>query len=168
MKHKQQQSFQRKSIDTDKDPYLTSAVPEDPSSCKKCGSVYHDKRWVNKDEASEDLLMKAKPAALCPACRKIRDNYPEGFLLLEGDFVKEHREEILNLLRNKESLAQSINPLERIITLKEREGVIEVATTTEKLAQRMGQILSRAFNREAEFKWSSDTKMARVIWRRDG
>lgn len=162
------QFFKRKAIDTAKDPYLTAADPKDPSSCRKCGSVYHGKRWVYKDAVPAEMLEKAKPDTLCPACMKIRDNYAEGFLVLEGDFVKEHREEILNLIKNKETLALSINPLERIISLKEKKGVIEISTTTDKLAQRIGQILSKAFHSEAEFKWSSDTKLARVIWKRDG
>ncbi|MFQ5737175.1 MAG: BCAM0308 family protein [Thermodesulfobacteriota bacterium] len=158
--------LRRKSIDTQKDPYLSKASPDDMSSCTKCGAVYHDKRWMHRDDARGAILKATGKAVLCPACQKTKDGFARGFVTIQGEFVKDHREEILNLVRNKEALASHTNPLERIMEVLEREGTIEITTTTEKLAQRIGRMLSRTFSGSVEYKWSSDVKLARVVWTR--
>lgn len=160
--------FERKAIDTEHDPYLTGEAAEDMAACHGCGLVFHGKRWYRVGDLPKGLSDKIRhdTATLCPACRKERDRYPEGFIIIEGPFTKEHREEIIHLIRNKEQRASHFNPLERIMEIKEKDDSLEVTTTTEKLAQRIGQMLEKAYKKDAEFKWSSDTKIARVVWRR--
>ncbi len=158
--------IKRKSLDTQKDPYLSRTSPEDMSACKKCGAVYHDKRWTHRKDA-EAAAVKTTNAVLCPACQKVKEGFAGGFITIQGDFVKEHRDEILNLVRNKETLASRINPLEQIMDIVERKGAIEITTTTEKLAQRIGRILAKAFRGDVVYKWSSDVKLARVVWTRN-
>lgn len=156
----------RKRINTATDPYLLKEDYPDASECKKCRSVYHDKRWMHPNNVPVEAEGVPREKVLCPACLKIKDNYAEGFVTLEGEFLSEHKEEILNLIRNKEELAAHINPLERIIEIKDKKGVIEISTTTEKLAERIGQILKKAYHGTVDYKWSSDTKLARVVWMR--
>jgi len=154
----------KKAIDTAKDPYLNKLAPGDKAVCTKCGSVYKDKRWSMKSAAAA-----AAPGAVevtCPACQKIRDKYADGYVTLSGDFLAEHKEEILNLIRNKEERSMHTNPLHRIIEIKERPGTIEITTTTDKLAQRIGQMLKKTFSGEVEYKWSDDVKLVRVFWKR--
>lgn len=153
---------QKKSIDTARDPYMNKAEPEDGSTCRKCGAVYRDKRWSLKAKAPA----AEKEKVLCPACQKIKDKFAEGFVTLQGEFLKEHKEEILNLVRNKEERSMHTNPLHRIIEIKERNGKVEITTTTDKLAQRLGQVLKKTYSGEVEYKWSSDVKLARVVWTR--
>lgn len=156
----------KKSMDTQKDPYLSKTRPEDMSSCIRCGAVYHDKRWAHKDDAA--VAGKAgKAVVLCPGCQKIKDKFARGFVTLQGAFVAGHKEEILNLVKNKETLASHINPLEKIMEIKESGGAIEITTTSEKLAQRIGRVVAKAFSGDIEYKWSEDIKLARVIWTRD-
>ncbi len=160
-------STRKKSIDSEKDPYLLKAAPGDMAECKKCSIIYHDKRWYPAGE-----LVRLKTAdkkvekVLCPACQKIKDKFVGGFVNLSGEFLGEHKDEILKLLKNKEARAMRHNPLDRIIEVKERTGGLEVTTTTEKLAQRFGQILKKTFGGEVEYKWSSGVKLARVNWNR--
>lgn len=157
--------MKKKSIDTAKDPYLNKNEPADGSHCRKCGAVFQDKRWTLSDEARS----KATPsggAVLCPACQKIREGYAEGYVTLSGDFLADHKEEIINLVRNKEERAMYVNPLSRIIDIRESDGNIEIRTTTAKLAQRIGQILEKAYKGTVDYKWSDDVKIARVAWSR--
>jgi hypothetical protein len=42
-----------------------------------------------------------------------------------------------------------------------------VQTTTEKLAQRIGQIIQKAFSGDLVYKWSDDNSLARIIWTRN-
>ncbi len=157
----------KKAIDTAADPYLNKVSPADNTSCSKCGAFYHNKRWSLETPVKSSAEEKKGKAVLCPACQKIRDGYAGGFVTLEGSFVTAHSEEIVNLIRNKEKRAMHINPLERIIEIKEKAGSMEVTTTTEKLAQRIGAILKKAYKGELEYKWSDGVKLARVEWRRD-
>ncbi len=159
----------KKGIDSETDPYIMKKGlgPAGISVCKKCGAVYNEKRWIHHTEVPEKILAeKGKTTVLCPACRKIRDKFAEGYVLIQGEFSKSHKDEIKNLIRNKEEHAMHFNPLDRIIEIKERGGEMEVTTTTENLAQRIGQILEKSYDGEVEYKWSDDVKLARVVWRR--
>ncbi|OGP21679.1 MAG: hypothetical protein A2054_09435 [Deltaproteobacteria bacterium GWA2_55_10] len=158
----------RKAIDPGGDPYLNKAAPQDMALCKRCGSIYHEKRWYKRDDLPEKLSQTPNTdIVFCPACQKFRDNYPEGYLTIEGKFVEAHGDEIMNLIANKEDRQLHINPLEQIIEIRRHDGHIEVKTTTGKLAQRIGRILQKTFSGEIVYKWSVDTKIARVVWWRD-
>ncbi len=151
----------RKAIDTEGDPYIPKIGPKDMAICKRCGAIYHNKRWSFRKRTE-----RPTKEVLCPACQKIRDGFAGGFVTIQGEFIKDHKEEILNLVRNKEERSMYYNPLNRIIEIKQKDDTIEITTTTEKLAQRIGQMLRKAFHGRVEYKWSSDVKMARVIWTR--
>ncbi len=157
----------KKSTNIEQDPYLTALGPDEMAVCKRCGAVYHNKRWTLSKADMIARGEKKRVEVVCPACKKISDNFAEGFITIEGEFQKAHKDEIIHLMRNKEERAMHFNPLDRIIEIKDKEGKIEVTTTTEKLAQRIGQMLHKAFDGEVEYKWSSDVKLARDIWKRD-
>ncbi len=156
----------KKAIDSEKDSYLLKARPDDSAACSGCGAVYKSKRWSLPAKA-------AKPAGaagakvLCPACQKIREGFAGGYVTISGDFAKSHKDEILNLIRNKETLSIGMNPLGRVMGIKDRKGSLEVTTTTDKLAQRLGKMLKKTFCGELVYKWSDDVKLARVFWKRD-
>lgn len=158
----------RKAIDPGGDPYLNREPPRDMALCKRCGAVYHEKRWYKREDLPEKLENKPNTGLVfCPGCQKFRDKYPGGYLTIEGGFVEEHGDEIVRLIENKEDRQIYINPLEKVMDIRRRDGRIEVETTTDKLAQRIGLIIQKAFNGEITYKWSADNRTARVVWRRD-
>lgn len=157
----------KKSINSEKDRYLLKTAPSDKAVCKKCGAVYHSKRWSLAKKISALPATVKKVLVTCPACQKIKEKFAEGYVTLHGTFLKAHKDEILNLVRNKEERAMHFNPLDRIIEIKAKKSLIEITTTTEKLAQRIGQMLKKAFDGEVEYKWSSDVKLARIVWTRE-
>ncbi|MBI5599492.1 MAG: ATPase [Deltaproteobacteria bacterium] len=155
----------QKAIDTEKDSYLLKIGPDDMAVCTECSAVYHNKRW--RLGVKGELKGKTKRVkVVCPACQKIRDKFAGGYVTLQGEFLKLHREEILNLVRNKEERARHTNPLERIIEISEKGSTIVITTTTDKFAQMLGKVLNKAFSGSVEYKWSDDVKMARVTWTR--
>ncbi|OGW50836.1 MAG: hypothetical protein A2078_15570 [Nitrospirae bacterium GWC2_57_9] len=134
------------------------------SVCERCHAVYRNKRWY-ADEKMYDGTVKSPGISkiLCPACLKIRDNFPGGIVTLKGSYVESHRQELLNLIRNEEDRARGFNPLERIISVRENGfGALIVSTTNEKLAQRLGRAIKKAFHGEVNYKWSHDNKLVRV------
>lgn len=159
----------RKTVDSaGNDPYMNKEAPDDMALCKKCGAVYHEKRWYKREDLPGKLSgAQNSELVFCPACQKIKDKYAEGYLTIEGSFVGEHADEILSVIDNKENRQFQINPLEQIIEIRRFDDRIEVQTTTDKLAQRIGQFLHKTFSGELAYKWSGDTKLARVVWTRD-
>jgi NMD protein affecting ribosome stability and mRNA decay len=149
------------------DAYWNKAQPKDHSYCRKCHAIYHNKHWFFDEGKWEALKASRKAAVLCPACQKIEDRFASGMVQLTGSFVSGHKEEILNLVKNEEQRAKGLNPLERIIEISNNGKGILVTTTHEKLAQRIGKKLQRAFHGKVDYRWSRGEKMARVSWSRD-
>jgi len=156
----------RSDLTTSSDPYLAQEIEEGTAVCKGCGAVYRNKRWYLSVELTDEERREAKEV-LCPACRKVRDRMPEGIVLLSGKFLAQHKEEILNLARNEEENAMGLNPLERIMEIVDRGEEVEITTTSEHLAQRIGRAVQSAYSGELQIKFSEDVKLTRVSWRRE-
>jgi hypothetical protein len=142
------------------DPYKERHKPPEPAVCPSCGVVFEHGRWH----------WKARPASaqehLCPACRRTKDQYPAGYVTLEGDFLRERRDELLHLVRNEEKRAKDEHPLERIIDIRQ-DGDKTVVTTTElHLARRIGDALHHAYQGNLDIKYSPDEYLVRVYWSR--
>jgi hypothetical protein len=91
--------------------------------------------------------------AVCPACRRIADRFPAGRVELSGEFLRDHREEILNLVRNAEDAEKSERPMERIMAITEEAGRALVTTTGIHVARRIGEALSRSYQGELDYRY---------------
>jgi hypothetical protein len=142
------------------DPYKERYKPPEPAVCPSCGVVFEHGRWH----------WKAKPASahehLCPACRRTKEGYPAGYVSLEGEFLREHRDELLHLVRNEETRAKEEHPLERIIEIRQDGDKTLVTTTELHLARRIGDALHHAYQGKLELKYSPDEYLVRVYWSR--
>lgn len=159
-------SYKKKSATTDS--YLPRGASRKVSVCEGCRAVYMNKRWYAEQEIDETALRSPDAAkVVCPACLKIRDNFPGGIVTLKGDYVLPHKQDLLKLVRNEEARARGLNPLERIMSVKENGyGSIVISTTNEKMAQRLGRAVKKAFHGEVAYHWSHDNKLVRVDWER--
>jgi NMD protein affecting ribosome stability and mRNA decay len=157
----------RKNVDRTNDPYIPRKGAPEVGVCPECHAISRKKRWY-ADEAEYAVLARSGAALRrCPACRKIADAFPSGVVTLRGRFLRAHRDEILTVARNEERRARGINPLERIMGLRESDGELEILTTDEKLAQRIGREIRKAFRGTVAYKWSEDASLLRVTWARD-
>jgi NMD protein affecting ribosome stability and mRNA decay len=157
----------KKRVDTETDSYLAKGAPGKMVVCHGCHALSTGRRWY-QDEAVYAKLLTAGTAkeVFCPACEKIRDGYPGGQVVLKGPFLTEHREEILHLITNEEKRAREVNPLHRIMSLREENGQCEITTTNEKLAQRIGREIHKACGGSVAYGWSHNNKYLRVHWER--
>lgn len=142
------------------DSYKMRGKPAEPSACRECGVIFHHGRWQ----------WGAKPAnahdILCPACHRIHDVAPAGYLTLQGEFVAQHRDDIQHLLHSVESREKADHPLQRIMEISEADDMTTVTTTDVHLVRAMGEALHRAYHGELEFKYGADENMVRAHWKR--
>jgi NMD protein affecting ribosome stability and mRNA decay len=143
------------------DSYKMRGKLPEPTVCPDCGALYHEGRWQR---------LPAPVRAhheLCPACHRIRDRYPAGYLTLEGVFLRDHRDQVLHLLRHVESREQAEHPLQRIMEQVDTgEGGITMTTTDPHLARSMGEAVHRAYRGKLEFHYNPEEYVLRVHWAR--
>ena len=144
------------------DPYQTPSKLPQPAVCPTCGATYCDGRWqwVSLQPAS------AHPHT-CEACRRIRDRYPAGIITLRGGFIGSHRNDLLCLVRNNESLEKQEHPLNRIMRIEERPDSIVITTTDIHLPHRIAEALRNAYKGELEIRYDKEGYFVRVEWRRE-
>jgi NMD protein affecting ribosome stability and mRNA decay len=147
------------------DPYAMLKAPKGPALCRKCRAIYANKRWYfDNGEARKLAASPGTHKFVCPACQKIRDDYPEGIVTLTWSDLREHEAEIRGLISNVEARAMSVNPLERVMKVVRRRKDLEVQTTNDRLAQRIGRELERAYKGKATCHWAHRDMLARVTW----
>lgn len=159
-------SYKKKSPTTDS--YLPRGARRKISVCEGCRAVYMNKRWYAEGDVDETALRNPDAMKIvCPACLKMRDNFPGGIVTLKGDYVLPHKQDLVKLIKNEEARARGLNPLERVMSVKENGyGGLVISTTNEKLAQRIGRAVKKAFHGEIAYHWSHDNKLVRVDWER--
>jgi hypothetical protein len=143
------------------DPYRITRKLDDPTRCVMCGAVFSQGRWQWLHPAPT-----AAAEALCPACRRIKDRYPAGELLLEGDFIAAHADEVLGLIRNTEEAERREHPLNRIIDIERRGNAISITTTDLHLPQRIGHALEDAYDGTLSIHYDEQGYFTRVHWQR--
>ncbi len=152
----------KKKVDVERDTYLPRRSPKGVIQCTGCGAFYHRRHWMLAVPAGFIPPVHMHPI-YCPACRKMKEQYPSGELSLRGMDPAE-RQEVLRILRNEEEQARNKNPLERIMRVAQKNNDWQVETTTEKLAQRLGRSVRKARGGKLAYKWSHNNKFLRVVW----
>jgi hypothetical protein len=132
---------------------LRGKLPE-PTVCPQCGAVFHKGRWQ----------WLSKPPETCPACHRIRDHFPAGYVTMKGKLLKTHRDELVRLIRNQESREKTEHALERIMKIEEEEDSWLVTTTDIHLARRIGEALHRAHKGQLEYSYNDEENLLRVSW----
>lgn len=142
------------------DSYKSRGKLSDATRCPDCEAVFYCGRWT-WGSAPPDAREQR-----CPACQRIRDGFPAGYLTLRGTFLAAHRDEILSRLRHCEEAEKREHPLERIMKIQSEGGAVLVTTTDTHLARRMGDALHDAFKGELEFHYNKEENLLRVDWSR--
>jgi hypothetical protein len=141
------------------DPYQQAGKPPEPVVCPICNAVFLDGRW----QWRESWPLNSRPE-ICQACHRIRDNFPAGIVTLSGDFVRTHRQEVVNLARRHEREERARHPLHRIISIEELTDKIIVATTDIHLPKRIGRAMQRAGKGRLDLLYNPESCFVRVNW----
>jgi len=159
-----------KRVDHEEKPDKSKSLSE-PAVCSECQAVYFRRRWHSSSQLNGDdkaLQEKVKMTTICPACDQILRKDAKGLLSLDGDFVSKHAVDIENLLRNEAARSAEDNPTARIMELSKTVGKgIQVKTTTDHLAHRLGHAIEKAYDGELHISFSHENHLTRVSWHRD-
>jgi NMD protein affecting ribosome stability and mRNA decay len=140
------------------DSYKAKGKLSEPTVCPDCGAVFHAGRW--------QWLAKPKDAhqTTCPACHRIHDHFPAGYVTLSGEFFDKHEQEIMQLIQHKETQEKAGHPMQRIMAIEKTKQGTLVTTTDIHLARGIGEALHHAYHGELEFHYNPDQNLLRVSW----
>lgn len=144
------------------DPYMTRSNPTEPTVCPECGVVFSSGRWQWLPDVQEGANKE-----LCPACQRIHDNVPAGFLTLSGTFFDEHRDEIMRLVHNKEEEQKAQRPMKRLMGVeKQDDGGVVITFSDVHLPRGVGEAIERAYEGELDIHYTKEAGIVRVYWQR--
>jgi len=143
------------------DAYRAGEKLPEPTVCTDCGAVFRDGRWT--------WGSAAQPAhqARCPACRRIHDGFPAGYVTIGGGFFAQHRDEVLGLVRNCEAGEKAEHPMERIIAIEDQQDGVVVTTTSAHVARRIADGLHHAWKGTLDLHYNKAQDLFRARWTRE-
>ncbi len=142
------------------DTYKLPGKLKEPTVCPRCNAVFHKGRW------SWIAPPSGAHETICPACHRIQDKYPKGFLTLKGTFPREQHEQILGLAKNTEAKETQEHPLSRIMSIEEQPEGVVLSTTDTHLPRRIGEALKHAYHGDLVVHYDQDEDFVRVTWTR--
>jgi NMD protein affecting ribosome stability and mRNA decay len=142
------------------DVYVDRQKYSEPTLCIKCNALYINGRWTWQHAGQE------VSRAVCPACKRIADNYPAGTIEISGVFYEHHQDEMMNLIMNVEKQEKTQHVLERIMRATRQGNKTVVTTTGIHLARRIGEALARSYKGDLSFQYLDADKGIRVTWER--
>ena len=140
------------------DAYKAKGKLPEPSVCPQCGAFFHQGRWQWGDAPA------GAHHETCPACHRIHDHFPAGFLTLEGPFFLGHKHEIMQLVHHHEQRERTEHPLQRIMAVEDQGDTVLVTTTDIHLARGIGEAVHHAYQGELDFHYNPEENLLRVHW----
>jgi hypothetical protein len=111
-------------------------------------------------------MPEAAHEEMCPACHRIHDRFPAGYVKLAGDFLKAHRTDLVGLVRHVEQREKAEHPLQRVMDIVDDADGILVTTTDIHLAHGIGEALHHAYGGRLDSHYNPEENLLRVNWSR--
>ena len=109
------------------------------------------------------MALIVTPAGMSPHPRPLSSRHD----YVSGGFIAGHRNDLVSLLRNNESLEKQEPPLNRIMRIEERSDSIVITTTDIHRPHRIAEAIRDAYKGELEIRDDKEGYFARVEWRRE-
>ena len=142
----------------------TGHLPE-PSACERCGAIFSRRSWRRERRVTGALLARVH-WTVCPGCRQASQAVGFGRVLIRGAFASANAEVIRRRIANVAARATATQPERRIASIEQRSDVLEVLTTSQKLAHRIVHELKKLFRGRATYAWSDDGTLF-ATWQRE-
>jgi len=90
------------------DVYASNQKLPEATECSHCGVQIRNGHW------SWPKTPEKPKQVTCPACQRTQDGNPAGVIDIKGDFFKQNRDEILNMVVNIEKQEKQEKQLQKI------------------------------------------------------
>jgi len=159
-------SKSRRGVRSDKSPPVASKtrVPEG-AMCERCGAIFARRTWRRHHSVTHDRVARAA-WTVCPACQQASRGEYFGRVLIRGPYAATNEAAIRRRIRNIVERARFTQPERRLVGVAREGDVLEVLTTSQKLAHRVVHELKKAFHGRGSYSWSDDGSLF-ATWERD-
>lgn len=132
--------------------------------CPSCAAVHTGKRWVasfvNVRNATSDKTVRFRR---CPACEMIFSKKFEGQVVLTHvPLVR--MADVLARIAHMDKVARRQDPMDRIIHVRRSGHRVEVTTTENQLAVRIGKAVKSLLKGKLTIRWSKEEDIVRLLW----
>lgn len=141
------------------DPYQAAGKYKEPTVCPDCRAIFHAGHWQwgNAPDGAHQTR--------CPACRRIHEKLPAGWLTLGGAHFNAHRADVLAHLHKVAAREREEHPLNRVMAIEEGPDEVVVTTTDVHTPQRIAEALERQHHGDFDVHYGHDEYSVRVHWR---
>ncbi len=140
----------------------------DMAVCTGCHLIFKESRWFYDDDLYEiSEKKKTTHKVTCSACIKVRDNNPDGVIMIRGAFLLDHIAEIKHIALIEERNAKAKSPFDRVVKMIKSPNEFMITTTEQKFTQRIARMIHRAFSSDISFEWLHEEKFVRITCYRD-
>lgn len=136
----------------------------EPSVCDRCGAIFSGRAWRRR--AVTAALLDRAVWTQCPACKQSRADEYWGRVVVRGAFTRANEAAIRQRIRNTAERAGHTQPERRLVSVERTGDVLEVFTTSQKLAHRIVRELKKAFRGRSAYRWSDDGSLF-AVWERN-
>jgi NMD protein affecting ribosome stability and mRNA decay len=135
------------------------------SICERCGAIYAKRTW-RKGRRLAVALASGPTWTVCPACRqKSREEYL-GRIRLRGLAGGEEESLVRRRVRNLERRARFTQPERQLVSMEAAGDEIEILTTSQKLAHRVGREIEKLLGGRIRYHWDEEDGCLLGTWRR--
>jgi hypothetical protein len=136
-----------------------------PAVCARCHAYLETDHWRYGEARYNDLrVIPGVTVTLCPGCTRVERRLYEGEVVVQHDWAKIARDEVLNLIHNEEARVRVANPTARIALIEDRDDTLYILTTTVFLAERLGKALQKSFHGSLRLSKLPRERFVRVWW----
>jgi hypothetical protein len=145
------------------DPYQARLKPASPTVCRECGALYADGRWQWAPQVPPGAA-----TATCPACQRIRDRQPAGYVTVDAALAGPNGTAIVAQARNLEAREKREHPLQRIMDIETVEqagkpgAALRITTTDPHLARGLGEAFEHSLEARADYAFAKGEHLLRV------
>ena len=132
----------------------------EPTVCPQCDAIFMEGRW------RWGPVPVSANQAVCPACQRMQDNDPAGYVVLAGPFFHDHRDEIINMIHEQAERKRQENPLMRLMEEERNDIAMMIKTTDIRLAHFLGAALHHHYQGDLEYHHNPAHDLLRVHWTR--
>jgi hypothetical protein len=137
----------------------------EPSVCESCGAIFSRRLW-RRDRKITSAFLEGAQWTRCPGCSQAAQGVGFGRVIIRGAYALANEVAIRRRLANVASRAAHTQPERRISAIDRHDDMIEVITTSQKLAHRIVHELKKAFRGRATYAWSDDRTLF-ATWERE-